>query len=56
MVVASGGIAGAREELRAVPHEEVRFTCERLSLTISAAAFGALTPLADGDWPAEVRS
>ncbi|NWK98589.1 photosystem reaction center subunit H [Sphingobium lactosutens] len=56
VVVASGGIAGAGEELRAVPHNEVRFACEQLSLTISVAAFGGLTPLADGDWSAEVRS
>lgn len=56
VVVASGGIGGAGEELRAVPRADVRFGCDRLALTISASAFAALDILADGDWPAEARS
>jgi hypothetical protein len=56
VVVSSGGIGGAGKELRAVPREYVVFGCNRLSLTISAATFGARTPLADGDWPAQVRA
>ncbi len=52
VVVASGGVAGIREDLRAVARPALRFDCDRLQLTISRRAFEALPPL-DGDaWPA----
>ena len=55
VVVASGGIGGLGEGLRAVPRNDIAFGCDRLSLKISAATFGALALLRDGDWPAEAR-
>lgn len=53
VVVASGGVAGVGETLRAVSRAQVRFGCDRLVLTLSPAAFDALDALEDGDWPAE---
>ncbi len=55
VVVASGGIGGLGEGLRAVPHDDIAFGCDRLSLMINAAAFGTLALLRDGDWLAEAR-
>ncbi len=52
VVVASGGLAGIDEELRAVPRAQVEFTCDALRLRLSGEAFGALTPLEAGNWPA----
>lgn len=54
VVVASGGIGGIDETLRAVARQDIRFGCERLALTLSAEAFARLEPLAPGDWPGEV--
>jgi len=53
VVVASGGLGGIDEELRAVARKDLRFGCDRLELAMTADAFARLTPLAAGDWPAE---
>lgn len=51
VVIASGGVGGIQESLRAVPRDEIIFASERLALAIEASAFMALPALADGDWP-----
>lgn len=53
VVVATGGVAGIRESLRAVPLAAVDFGCDKLALTLLPAAFEALPALDGGDWPAE---
>ena len=53
LVIASGGIGGIQEELRAVPRADVRFSCDRIVLRIGAAAFQRLPVLEEGDWPAQ---
>lgn len=52
LVVASKGIGGLGEELRAVDRAEIDFACDRLKLKRSRAWFESLPPLAEGDWPA----
>ncbi|WP_044336140.1 PRC-barrel domain-containing protein [Sphingomonas hengshuiensis] len=52
VVVATGGVAGVREDLRAVPRDAIAFGCDRLTLSIARGAFEALAPLEGGDWPA----
>ncbi|MFV3077068.1 PRC-barrel domain containing protein [Niveispirillum fermenti] len=54
VVVASGGVGGVDECLRAVAREQVRFDADGLCLLMPRAAFERIEPLADGDWPAEV--
>lgn len=55
VVLASGGLGGVDEELRAVPISSVQLTSGRLKLQISEQKFLALTPLAPGDWPADCK-
>ena len=52
VVVASGGIAGIDEHLRAVPREAVEFACDRIRLKMRADEFEALDVLKPGKWPA----
>lgn len=52
VVVATHGIAGMGEELRAVSRDLIRFEGNQLVLDISRGAFNALPPLAKGEWPA----
>jgi hypothetical protein len=52
IVVASGGIVGIDEQLRAVPRDRVEFTCDRLKLKMDADAFNSLDVLEPGSWPA----
>lgn len=52
IVVASGGVGGIDESLRAVPRAEIRFNSDRLTLLIDAATFERRAVLQDGDWPA----
>ncbi|MEJ5976661.1 PRC-barrel domain-containing protein [Novosphingobium sp. PS1R-30] len=52
IVIASNGIGGLGEELRAVDRAEIDFACDRLKLKRSRAWFESLPPLAEGDWPA----
>ncbi|MDO7841948.1 PRC-barrel domain containing protein [Sphingomonas sp. CA1-15] len=51
VVVASPAAGGIAEQLRAVPREAIVFHCDGLSIDLSNAAFEALAPLKDGDWP-----
>lgn len=53
VVVASGGVGGIDESLRALPRADIRFSSDRLTLLIDAAAFERLAVLQDGDWPAK---
>ncbi len=52
VVVASGGLAGVDEELRAVDREHMAFACDRLTLLQPRAWFESLPLLVDGHWPA----
>lgn len=52
VVVATAGLAGIDERLRAVPKHQVEFACDRLKLTITAAEFEVLAVLEPGNWPA----
>lgn len=54
VVVASGGVGGIDETLRAVAHQDLRFGCDRIELAMTRGAFARLEPLAPGDWPGEV--
>jgi hypothetical protein len=54
VVVASGGLGGIDETLRAVARADLAFGCERLVLAISTEAFEGLPALAPGDWPGEI--
>ena len=51
VVIASGGLGGIEEQLRAVPRAQIEFGCDRLTATLSAQAFGQLPALAAGEWP-----
>lgn len=51
VVVSTGGVGGAGEELRAVARDAVRFECDRLQLAFARSHFCALPTLAGGDWP-----
>lgn len=53
VVVASGGLGGIDEELRAVARKDLKFGCDRLDLALTAEEFTRLKPLSTGDWPAE---
>jgi hypothetical protein len=52
VVVATGGLAGLDEKLRAVPRNLITFACDRLTIDLSPEAYDALAVLAPGDWPA----
>jgi hypothetical protein len=54
VVVASGGLGGIDETLRAVARPDLSFGCDRLALAMTAEAFAQLAPLASGDWPGEI--
>lgn len=56
VVVATGGIAGVAEQLRAVPRSAIRFGCEQLGIELTSSAFEALPPLQGGNWPADPAS
>lgn len=56
VVVASGGVVGIDEKLRAVPREHVHFGCDDLKLHITADEFEALPVLESGHWPAAAKS
>lgn len=53
VVVASGGVGGIDETLRAVPRDKIGFSCDRLSLQIPEAEFVSYAKLSPGEWPAE---
>ena len=52
VVVASGGIGGVQEVLRAVPRADIAFACETLTLKMDEQRFERLPTLEPGDWPA----
>jgi hypothetical protein len=54
IVIASGGIGGVDETLRAVSHKDIEFGCDQLKLRLSRAVFMTLAPLSTADWPAQV--
>ena len=56
VVIASGGVGGIQESLRAVPRDQIGFSSERLTLTIHAREFMALPALTDGDWPEQAAA
>lgn len=53
VVVATGGIGGVAEELRAVRRDAVRFESDRLTLAFDEAELCRLRPLEAGDWPGD---
>ncbi len=55
IVVASGGVGGIAESLRAVPRDRVDFHSERLRVAMAKPEFAGLSILLDGDWPAQVQ-
>ena len=55
VVVASSGLAGTGEELRAVPAASVHFSSDKLVVQTSEEEFLELPPLGSGDWPADAR-
>jgi hypothetical protein len=52
VVVASGGMGGVKETLRAVPADAVQFNCEELQLSLSSAKFEQLDAIIGDEWPA----
>ena len=55
VVVASGGVAGVAEELRAVARRAIKFETDHMTLLLKRAEFEAIAPLAAGDWPAQAQ-
>lgn len=51
VVVATARTGGLGEDLRAVPRDAIRFSCDALIVDLNADAFAALVPLESGDWP-----
>ncbi len=51
VVVATGGLAGIDEQLRAVPHERIEFGCHALRVLMTGAEFGRMPTLEPGQWP-----
>ena len=54
IVVASSGVGGLDERLRAVPLADIAFACDGLKLRISADKFDKLKVLQPGHWPAAI--
>ena len=52
VVIASSGLGGIGEELRAVGKENISFAFDKLVLRFSRALYEELPPLVDGEWPA----
>ena len=52
IVVASGGLGGIAETLRAISSADVRFGCDQLRLNFDAATFETQPVLNGEDWPA----
>lgn len=55
VVVASGGIGGIEEQLRAVPRGRIAFGCDELTLHMAKEEFEAIAPLEAGEWPARAE-
>ncbi|MDQ2764460.1 MAG: PRC-barrel domain-containing protein [Pseudomonadota bacterium] len=52
VVVASGGVGGIAEELRAVSRQAITFETNHMKLLLTRADFESIAPLAAGNWPA----
>jgi len=52
VVVASDGVGGFAETLRAVAREDIRFACKELQLICDLDRYDTLPLLDEGDWPA----
>lgn len=55
VVVATSGVAGLDEQLRAVPRDKVHFGCDDLKLHLTAEEFEGLPVLEPGHWPASAE-
>lgn len=55
IVVASGGVAGVDESLRAVSRADLIFESERVVLDMPTTKFESSPVLAPGDWPASAK-
>ena len=55
IVIASGGMAGIDEDLRAVPRDRLTFGCDHLTVDMTQEAFSALPVLQPGSWPASAQ-
>lgn len=53
VVIATDGLGGIAERLRAVPRAGIVFRGDRLQVGLTAAEFTSLPLLAEGDWPAQ---
>jgi hypothetical protein len=51
VVIASGGLGGIEERLRAVPRAKIEFGCEQLMIRLNAQQFENLPTLEAGNWP-----
>lgn len=51
IVVATAKTGALGEDLRAVPRDAIRFSCDAIRVDLNAVAFAALAPLESGDWP-----
>jgi hypothetical protein len=51
IVIASGGLGGIEERLRAVPRAQIEFGCDRLVAKLRSDDFERLPALEAGDWP-----
>lgn len=51
VVVASGGVGGVKEILRAVPANAVQFDCEELRLALTVDEFEQLAAIVEDQWP-----
>jgi len=54
IVVATGGLGGVDEQLRAVSRSDIAFSCDGLKLRIDSSAFRKLEVLQPGRWPAAI--
>lgn len=54
VVIASGGVGGIDETLRAVALADIHLGCDQLELRIPAGEFERLEALDSGDWPGTV--
>jgi hypothetical protein len=54
VVVASGGVGGVKETLRAVPADAVQFDCDELRLSLSRQNSDLLNPIVDDEWLASL--
>lgn len=54
VVIASHGVGGIDERLRAIARSDMRFGCDQLELLMPTSEFESVPLLEDGDWPGAV--